>query len=150
MSEGTFAQVTPQMMCRSFFNGCRELLWCERIQTFFIFLPQKRRYDGVWPTRNIYFFNSPRKGVHVVDNHKNCPWNILTGYKSLFATCGILLPSGILFIRKVNVIFETIFTLSVPAGLSKQCRSWSDATERGVWSGSALFATHPAVLDTSK
>ena len=31
-------------------------------------------------------------------------------------------------------------------GLSKQCRPRSDATERGVWSGSALFATHPAIL----
>ena len=31
-------------------------------------------------------------------------------------------------------------------GLSKQCRSWSDAAERGVWSGSPLFATHPAVF----
>ena len=24
--------------------------------------------------------------------------------------------------------------------LSKQCRPWSDATERGIWSGSTLFA----------
>ena len=35
-------------------------------------------------------------------------------------------------------------------GLSKQCTPRSDATERGVWSGSALFATHPVTfIDTS-
>ena len=33
--------------------------------------------------------------------------------------------------------------------MSKQCRPWSDAAERGVWSGSTLFATHPTILDTS-
>ena len=32
--------------------------------------------------------------------------------------------------------------------LSKQCRPRSDAAERGVWSGSTLFATHPAILHT--
>ena len=31
-------------------------------------------------------------------------------------------------------------TLSVQIGMSKQCRPWSDSTERGVWSGSILFA----------
>ena len=30
--------------------------------------------------------------------------------------------------------------------LSKQCRTRSDAAERGVWSRSTLFATHPANL----
>ena len=34
--------------------------------------------------------------------------------------------------------------------LSKQCRPWSDAAERGVWSGSTLFATHPAILHAFK
>ena len=34
-------------------------------------------------------------------------------------------------------------------GLSKQCRPWSDAAQRGVWSGSILFVTHQAVFDTS-
>ena len=33
-------------------------------------------------------------------------------------------------------------------GLCKQCRSRSDAAERDVWSGSLLFATHPAILHT--
>ena len=33
-------------------------------------------------------------------------------------------------------------------GMSKRCRSRSDAAERGVWSGSTLFATHPAILHT--
>ena len=33
-------------------------------------------------------------------------------------------------------------------GLSKQCRPGSDTTEHGVWSGSTLFATHPAILHT--
>ena len=32
--------------------------------------------------------------------------------------------------------------------LSKQCRHRSDAAERGVWSGSTLFATHSAILQT--
>ena len=32
--------------------------------------------------------------------------------------------------------------------LSKQCRPRSDAAERGVWSGSRLFATHSAILHT--
>ena len=27
--------------------------------------------------------------------------------------------------------------------MRKQCRPWSDAAERGAWSGSALFALHP-------
>ena len=33
-------------------------------------------------------------------------------------------------------------------GLRKQCRPRSDAAERGVWSGSTLFATQPAILHT--
>ena len=33
-------------------------------------------------------------------------------------------------------------------GLSKQCRSRSDAAKRGVRSGSTLFATYPAILQT--
>ena len=33
-------------------------------------------------------------------------------------------------------------------GLSKQCRSRSDATECGTWSGSTLFATHQTILHT--
>ena len=33
---------------------------------------------------------------------------------------------------------------------SKQCRPWSDATFCGIWSGSTLFATHPAVLQQVK
>ena len=31
-------------------------------------------------------------------------------------------------------------------GQSKQCRPWSDAALRGVWSGSTLFATHRAMV----
>ena len=34
-------------------------------------------------------------------------------------------------------------------GMGKKCTPWSDAAERGVWSGSTLFANHPAVLDKS-
>ena len=33
-------------------------------------------------------------------------------------------------------------------GLSKQCSPRSDAAERGVWSGSILFAIHPTILQT--
>ena len=33
-------------------------------------------------------------------------------------------------------------------GLDKQCRPRSDATERGVWSGSTLIAPHQAFLST--
>ena len=33
-------------------------------------------------------------------------------------------------------------------GLSKQCRPGSDAIERGIWSGSTLFAIHSAILHT--
>ena len=33
-------------------------------------------------------------------------------------------------------------------GMSKQRRPRSDATKRGVWSGSTMFATQPAILDT--
>ena len=35
-------------------------------------------------------------------------------------------------------------------GLSKQCRPRLDATECSVQSGSTLFATHPAILNTNK
>ena len=34
-------------------------------------------------------------------------------------------------------------------GLSKQCRPSLDAAKRGVSSGSTLFATLPAILDTT-
>ena len=34
-------------------------------------------------------------------------------------------------------------------GLSKQCRPRPDALNRGVWPGSILFATNPAILDAS-
>ena len=41
----------------------------------------------------------------------------------------------------------TVFTLKIgQTGLSKQCRLRSDAAERGVWSGSTLFSTQPAVF----
>ena len=44
-----------------------------------------------------------------------------------------------------NIIFSIILSLSIRTeGLCKQCRPLPDATERGVWSGSALFVTHPA------
>ena len=40
-----------------------------------------------------------------------------------------------------------LFTLSIRKPcLSKQYRPRSDVTERGVWSGSARFATHPAIV----
>ena len=44
----------------------------------------------------------------------------------------------------------TILTLHILTDLSKQCRPRSDvaATECGIWSGSTLFATHPAILHT--
>ena len=33
-------------------------------------------------------------------------------------------------------------------GLNKQCRPRSNSAERGVWSGSTLFASHPAIVHT--
>ena len=39
-----------------------------------------------------------------------------------------------------------MYTGSIQIGLSKQCRPNSDATELSVWSGSTLFAAHPATF----
>ena len=38
-----------------------------------------------------------------------------------------------------------LLTLSIRTNLNKQLRPRSDAAERGVWSESTLFATHPAI-----
>ena len=46
---------------------------------------------------------------------------------------------------KTNVALPKIFGQTV---YGKQCRPRSDAAERGVRSGSILFATHPSVFDT--
>ena len=43
----------------------------------------------------------------------------------------------------------TVFTLSIHTCLNKQCRPRSDMAECGVCSESTLFATHPAVSDTT-
>ena len=40
----------------------------------------------------------------------------------------------------------TVFTLRIRTGLSKQCKPRSDAAERGAWSESTLFGTHPVIL----
>ena len=51
------------------------------------------------------------------------------------------------FLRGVDlIILPYLLYVFGKTGLSKQCRS--DAAERGVWSGSALFTTHPAILHT--
>ena len=52
-----------------------------------------------------------------------------------------------LFLRGFDLI-KLLFLLYVfgKTDVSKQCRPWSDAAECGVWSGSTLFATHPAIL----
>ena len=42
----------------------------------------------------------------------------------------------------------TVLYIFGQTGLSKQCRPRSDAAKRGVWSGSTLLATHPAILYT--
>ena len=45
-------------------------------------------------------------------------------------------------------LIQLLFLLYIfeKTGLSNQCWPRSNAAERGVWSGSTLFATHPAVL----
>ena len=47
-------------------------------------------------------------------------------------------------------LFKLAYLLYVfgKTSLSKQCRPRSDAVHRSVWSGSTLFATHPAILYT--
>ena len=40
----------------------------------------------------------------------------------------------------------TVIILSIETGISKQCKPRSSATERGVRSGSKLFATHQAIF----
>ena len=44
------------------------------------------------------------------------------------------------------IILPYLLYIFGQTGLSKQCRRRSDAAERGVWSGSILFATHTAIL----
>ena len=46
------------------------------------------------------------------------------------------------------IILSYLLYVFGKTGLAKQCRSRSDATERGVWSGSTLFCTHQTILHT--
>ena len=56
-------------------------------------------------------------------------------------------PGG--FLRGFDlIILPYLLYVFGQTGLSKQCRPRSDATERGVWSGSTLFAIHPAIMHT--
>ena len=41
------------------------------------------------------------------------------------------------------------FTVRIWPNRSKQCRPKCDAAKHGISSGSTLFATHPAILDTT-
>ena len=53
------------------------------------------------------------------------------------------------FMRGLDLIkFPYFLYVFGQTGLSKQCWPRSDAAERGVWSGSTLFATHPTILHT--
>ena len=54
-------------------------------------------------------------------------------------------PAG--FLRGVDlIVLPYLLYVFGQTSLSKQSRPRSDAAERGVWSGSTLFATHPAIL----
>ena len=56
-------------------------------------------------------------------------------------------PGG--FLRGFDlIIIPYLLCVFRQTGLSKQCSPRSDAAERGVWSGSTLIATHPAILHT--
>ena len=46
------------------------------------------------------------------------------------------------------IILPCLLCVYGQTSLSKQCRHRSDAAQCGVWSGSTLFATHPAILHT--
>ena len=47
-------------------------------------------------------------------------------------------------------VFLLLCILSPKRGIGKQCRPWSDAAERGVWSGSTLFASNTRILPKKK
>ena len=50
------------------------------------------------------------------------------------------------FRGEVDLIISYLLCVFGQTGQSKQCSPSSDAAKRGVWSGSTLFATHPAIL----
>ena len=46
------------------------------------------------------------------------------------------------------IILPYLLYIIGKTGLNKQQRPRSDATERNIWSGNTLFATHPKILHT--
>ena len=74
----------------------------------------------------------------------------------IYGVCKSLLvsPVAVLELNPIKMnIFTSVYRITVftyafgQTGSSKQCRLRRDATERGVSSGSTLFAIHPAILD---
>ena len=61
-----------------------------------------------------------------------------------------LFNRGFEMIVRVFDMTELLYIHNVfgQTGLSKQCKPRSDAAECGVWSGSTMFVTHPAILYT--
>ena len=81
-------------------------------------------------------------------------WNICSlGVEKLCCSVSLLSFSKIARMAGYHVPFiigNTAFTLKRTNSLSKKSRHRSNATERGVWSGSTLFATHKAAVDKSR
>ena len=90
-------------------------------------------YFPVWNQKKKNVINwytcTPRKGRSLTKSHVH-PTLLAVGKGSLLLVFRII----------------TVITLLEQTSLRKQCRPRSDATERGVWSGSTLFATRPAIL----